>query len=139
MKLQIWSGPIWHSTKNWKLEGEDPTLVKLSINIFMSCLNKYPIHHNLIKSMYKLSKSTCSRIWRSKSSDFKIQQDGDEWKSRTFLSLEAKELIKLAIKPPRRPTTVRELIELVHKRLNEETGYQSIRAVLRRDLKLSNK
>ena len=53
--------------------------------------------------------------------------------------MEAKELIKLAIKPPRRPTTVRELIELVHKRLNEEAGYQSTRAFLRGELKLSYK
>ena len=79
----------------------------------------YPSHHKTICEIFKLSKSSYYRIEGNEDKEWNKSEHSINYKRTTNMSEEAKELIKLAVKPPKKPLVLSDLIKMIRNTLDE--------------------
>ena len=99
----------------------------------------YLSHHKTICEMFKLFKSSHYRIVGNEDKELKKSEQSINYRRTTNMSVEAKELIKLAVKPSKKSLVISDLIKMIHNTLDESISYSKIRLFMRNELKYSYK
>ena len=77
--------------------------------------------------MCKLSISTLFKLKQNQEEQYANHLESSKVIKSALISDEAKELIILAVTPPKPPTIIRSLQRIIFQKLHEDTGYSAIR------------
>ena len=102
-------------------------------------LAAYPSHHKTICEMSILFKFSYYRIVDNEDEELNKSEHSSNYRGTTNISEEAKELIKLAVKPLKKPLVLSDLIKMIHNTLDESISYSKIRLFTKNELKYSYK
>ena len=97
-------------------------------------IRRFLMYSKLIQSMYKLSKSACNRIKYKKNVHANNNNELDYTIQNSIIPLKARELIQVALIPPKKPTKINDLRSLVFENINIDLSYHSVRTLIENEL-----